>query len=373
MTATPFRQKFCSREFPKKLNSLGSLCETGETKNPEKVVCMGYWKSILKADPTAWLLEKNNPSVRYFTLTQILDRPASDAEVKDMKDTIMEAGVVPRILAKQNNDGSWETPPAFYTAKYKGTVWQLIILAELGADGGDSRVGNACEFIFANSQNEEGGFSMHSSAKAGGGRRSEVIPCLTGNMVWSLIRLGYLDDPRVQRGINWITTYQRFDDGEAEAAKGWPYDRFVMCWGKHSCHMGAVKALKALAEVPVDKRSKEVEATIKDGTEYMLKHHIFKRSHDLSKVSKPGWLRFGFPLMYQTDALEVLGILAKLGYRDERMQETVALVLSKQDAEGKWTLENTFNGRFQTNIERKGEASKWVTLNALNALKKFYS
>jgi hypothetical protein len=38
---------------------------------------------------------------------------------------------------------------------------------------------------------------MHYGAKTGGGRHSEVIPCLTGNMVWSLIRFGYMDDPRV--------------------------------------------------------------------------------------------------------------------------------------------------------------------------------
>jgi hypothetical protein len=137
--------------------------------------------------------------------------------------------------------------------------------------------------------------------------------------------------------------------------------------------MGAVKALKALAEIPADKRTDEVEDTSTNGAEHMLKHHIYKRSHDLSRVSKPGWLRFGFPLMYQTDALEILGILTKLGYKDERMQETVDLVLSKQDTQGRWTLENTFDGRFQVDIERKGELSKWITLNALKALKRFYS
>ena len=133
----------------------------------------------------------------------------------------MNVGAVPRIMARQNSDGYWETPTAFYTVKYKGTVWQLIILAELGADEKDIRVRKACEFILANSQDpESGGFSMHLSVKTGGGRRSELIPCLTGNMVWSLIKLAFLEDPRVQRGINWITTYQRFDDGEREALKG---------------------------------------------------------------------------------------------------------------------------------------------------------
>jgi len=60
-----------------------------------------------------------------------------------------------------------------------------------------------------------------------------------------------------------------------------------------------------------------------------LIHHIYKRSHDLSKKSKPGWLRLGFPLMYQTDILEILDILTRLGIKDERMQDAMELFLNK--------------------------------------------
>jgi len=334
---------------------------------------MSNWKSVLKADPTDWLLGEDNPSVRYLALTDILGVPVDDPEAMKAKDAIMETGVVPQILAKQEEGGYWDKLDKLYTAKYKGTVWQLIVIAELLADGSDERIRNACEFILENSQDREsGGFSMHRSARMGGGRHREVIPCLTGNMVWSLIRLGHPSDSRVQRGISWITTYQRFDDAIAEPHQGWPYDKATACWGTHTCHMGVVKALKALSEIPPDERSEDVNRTLLEGVEYMLIHHVHKRSHDLSKVSKPGWRRFGFPLMYQTDVLEILGILTQLGYRDERMQEAVDLVVSKQDASGRWKLANTFNGRFQVDIEEKGEPSKWITLNALRALKRYY-
>ncbi|MCJ7472919.1 MAG: terpene cyclase/mutase family protein [Actinobacteria bacterium] len=335
---------------------------------------MDDYRSILKADPINWLLEKDNPSVRYFTMRDILERPDGDPELEEARQDIMKKGPVPAILAKQKEGGYWEDPKKYYTAKYKGTVWQLLILAELGADGKDDRVKKACEFILNNSQDKEsGGFAYSASARKGGGRHSEVIPCLTGNMVWSLIRLGYLEDPRVRRGIKWITSYQRFDDGIKELPKGWPYDRLkAACLGKHTCHMGAVKALKALAEIPENKRSDEVGSAIEKGVEYILKHHIYKRSHDLDRVAKPGWLKFGFPLMYHTDALEILGILAKLGYRDERMKEAMDLLISKQDKQGRWKLENTFNGRFQIRIEQKGKPGKWITLNALKVLKNIY-
>lgn len=335
---------------------------------------MSSWKSIVNADATEWLLERSNPSVRFFTLRDILEKPEDSQEVRQAKQDIMDTGIVPAILAKQRKEGYWETPESFYTAKYKGTVWQLMILAEHGANGKNDQIRNACEFILDHSQDLESfGFSHSASIKKGGGRHSEVIPCLTGNMVWSLIRLGYLNDARVQSGIQWITAYQRFDDGATEPMKGWPYDRLkAACLGRHTCHMGAVKALKALAEIPEKKRSDDVKRTIRQGVEYLLIHHIYKRSHEVSRVAKPGWLQFGFPLMYQTDALEILGILTGLGYKDERMQEAVDVVISKQDNQGRWILEKSFNGRFQVNIEQKCKPSKWITLFALRTLKRFY-
>jgi len=335
---------------------------------------MDLWKSFLQADPTEWLLEINNPSVRFFTLRYLLEKPETNVDVETTKQQIMKSGVVPVILDKQDKGGYWEDRERFYSAKYKGTVWQLLILAELGADGNDARIRKACEFILAHSQDtESGGFAYSTSAKKGGGRHSEVIPCLTGNLIYSLIRLGYLNDSRVQRGIEWITTYQRFDDKIAETPKGWPYDRLKTgCFSRHSCHMGAVKALKALAEIPENKQTTAIRKTIEKGAEYFLIHHVFKSSHNLDRIPKPGWLKFGFPLMYQTDVLEILGILTKLGYHDQRMQEAMDILISKQDTNGRWILENTFNGRYQVNIEKKEEPSKWITLNAMQVLKRYY-
>lgn len=335
---------------------------------------MESYTSLLHADPTAWLLENDNPSVRYFTLRDLLGKPETHPDVKNAHQQIMQIGIVPAILKRQKKEGYWEQPERFYNAKYKGTVWQLMILAELGADRDDHRIKKACEFLLTYSQDpESGGFAYSSSTKKGGGRHSEVIPCLTGNLVWSLIRFGYLKDPRLQQGIDWITTYQRYDDRVTEIPTGWPYDRLKTgCFGRHSCHMGAVKTLKALAEIPEKKRTSAVKRTIQTGAEYFLLHHVFKSSHNLSRVPKPGWLKFGFPLMYQTDALEILGILTNLGYKDERMKEAVDLVVSKQNEQGKWILENTFNGRYQVRIEQKGHPSKWITLHALRVLKRFH-
>jgi hypothetical protein len=316
-----------------------------------------------------WLLEPANPGVRMRTLTDLLDRPANDPDVVSAAAAINESPPVSAILEAQESGGNWGKEKSFYTGKYRSTVWTLLVLAELGADGSDRRIRRACEFILENSlHRDSGGFSQR-GGKAGG-QASGVIPCLTGNMLWVLIRFGFLEDPRVRSTTDWVTTYQRYDDGDGEAPTGWPYDNWEICWGRHTCHMGVVKSLKAFAEIPVEARSPSIRKTIERAAEFLLIHHIFKRSHDLKRVSKPGWRKFGFPLMYQTDALEILNLLLDLGYRDNRMRETVELVRSKQTDNGRWLLENTYNPSQLVPIEEKGEPSKWITLNALKALKR---
>jgi hypothetical protein len=153
----------------------------------------------------------------------------------------------------------------------------------------------------------------------------------------------------------------RCDDGDGETPTGWPYDRWEMCWGRHTCHMGVVKALKALAEIPPERRSPAVQRTLDDGAEFMLRHHVHKRSHDLAKTSKPGWRRLSFPLMWQTDVLEILGILTNLGRAgDERAREARA----SAGTPGSLDARNTFNGRFVVDIETGAASQPRVTLQA---------
>lgn len=325
---------------------------------------------VIMADAVVdWLLSPENPAVRYATLTRLLGRSERSADVRAARAAIMRTGVVPAILEQQNADGSWGNPDSFYTAKYRGTVWQLLILAEHFADARDARVQRACEFVLRHSQDvSSGGFSVRSGKRVAGGLASEVIPCLTGNVVFSLARFGYVEDARFSRGVQWLTHYLRFDDGDSSPPADFPYLKLEPCYGRHSCFMGVVKGLKAFAELPEAKRTGNVKRTLRAGAEFMLKHHVYKSSHQLSRVAKPGWKRFGFPRMYQTDVLEVLLVLLALGYRDPRMRDAIELVRAEAGADGRFLMRDSFHGKFLVDVERQGEPSKWITLNALRAL-----
>jgi hypothetical protein len=65
-------------------------------------------------------------------------------------------------------------------------------------------------------------------------------------------------------------------------------------------------------------------------------------------------------------------VVTRLGYRgDERIQDALEVVMSKQDLDGRWVLEKT-PGNMHTNFGVRGRPSKWVTLNAMRVLKRIY-
>jgi hypothetical protein len=79
-----------------------------------------------------------------------------------------------------------------------------MFLDQLGADPADERVRRACEYVLAHTQASSGGFGA--TGRIGDGTTappSAVIHCLNGNLLRALIGFGWLDDPRVQRAIDW--------------------------------------------------------------------------------------------------------------------------------------------------------------------------
>jgi hypothetical protein len=347
------------------ISSSPSNCLSSRFPNP-CLVEMGAPTLRTNGEVIDWLLEEGEPSVRYLALRDLL-RKGEDEEVLEAKAKIMELGPVPRILAKQRPEGNWGEPKDFYqNSKYKGTIWNLILLAELWADPKDERIKAACEFVLEWSQERSsGGFAVRGS-KEHGGTKGSVICCLTSNMAFSLIRFGYGKDPRIRKALNWLTSYQRFEHSSM-APREWPY-LYQRCWHDHTCRSGAVKSLKALVEVPIADRTADMERTIEAGAEFLLSQHIFRKGPGSKEVSRPEWLSLGFPLMWNTDILEILDILTRLGYQDERMHDAISVLLSKRGPDGRWRQENRFKGRFLIAMETDGRPSKWVTLRALRVL-----
>ena len=329
---------------------------------------MSDWRNALNDDPTPWLLEPDpdNSGVRYFALRDLLGRPEDDLKVQAARAAIMTTGPVPAILDAQYPDGYWVKPGGGYSPKYRSTVWQIIFLAELGADPADERVQRGCEYVLSHSIAANGAFSALQKPVPSGS-----IPCLNGNLLYALQRLGYADDTRVQVALDWLVQAITGEGGFRYLKSGTSGPRFACSANLgQSCGWGANKAMKALIAVSPQRRMPAMQRALEVGAEFLFSRDPAVADYPYTQRVSSTWLKFGFPLTYWSDVLETTAVLVELGYGDDsRLTNGLQLILSKQDAQGRWKLENSLHGKMWADIEEKRKPSKWVTLRALRVLR----
>lgn len=326
------------------------------------------WQTKLKGDPLAWLLEPDeaNPGVRYFALRDLLNRPETDPDVVAAQEAVMTTGPVPVILNAQAPEGYWGKPGGGYSPKYQGTVWQIIFLAELGVDPTDERVRRGGEYLLSHSLATNGAFSARHKPVP-----SSALHCLNGNLLSALLRLGFAQDPRVQAALDW-QAQAITGQGQIDYYRSGTNAPGFACGVNQGqpCGWGAAKAMKALLIIPPKQRTPAIQQAIEVGAEFLLSRDPVVADYPYSERVSSSWFKFGFPLSYWSDVLEVAAVLAQLGYgHDPRLSNALDYILSKQDRQGRWRLENTLNSRMWVSIERRGRPSKWITLRALRLLK----
>jgi hypothetical protein len=324
-----------------------------------------------------WLLEPDaeNPGPRYFALSDLLDKTPDDPDVITAQQAVMNSGPVPAILANQFPEGYWVHPGAEYGPKYRGTLWQVTFLAQLGADGEDPRIRRASEYVLNHYPAPYGGISIS-------GVNSGLIHCLQGNLCAGLIDLGWLGDDCFDRALDWLArsiTGDGIEPAENRQSKlrylrsGNSGPGFLCSANGHlPCAWGAVKAMQALSKVPADRRTPAIQTAIETGLDFLFSHDPAVADYPMGWNDKPNrsWFKFGYPIGYVTDVLQNLEVLTALGYpNDPRLTNATDLLLDKRDDLGRWNMEYTYNGKTWVDIETKKQPSKWVTLRALRVLK----
>ena len=138
-----------------------------------------------------WLLEENQPSIRYLALTQLLGKPEDDPEVQSAREMIPKKGWAADILRQQNPGGWWVSGESLYRPKYLSTNWILLILSDLGLTKEDPRIAKACDLWIRRFAKDDGGFAME------GSKKSHL--CTVGNTARALVRFGYAEDRKSTR------------------------------------------------------------------------------------------------------------------------------------------------------------------------------
>jgi hypothetical protein len=332
------------------------------------------WKDQLKADPLPWLLEEESPGVRYLALRDLLEVSQDDPELRAARAAAHRNGPITAILSEMEAEGYWVDPGPGYNPKYRSTVWSVILLAQLGACmEEDERIARACAYLVEHALNPGGQFSAS-------GPPSGTADCLQGNLCWALTELG-CQDMRLDTAFDWMARSVTGEGIAPPTDQKAPVRYYAGKYGpdfacgsnnKLPCAWGAVKVMLAFGSLPAGRRTPLIEHAIARGVRFLLGSDPAQADYPAGWSSKPSssWWKFGFPVFYVTDVLQIVEALVLIGYaHDPRLENALQLIRDRQDVTGRWPLEYDYRGKTWVDFGPKKQPNKWVTLRALRALK----
>lgn len=128
----------------------------------------------------------------------------------------------------------------------------------------------------------------------------------------------------------------------------------------------------ALGKLPKERRTPVIERAIQAGADFLFSVDPATAAYPSGYSDKPSrnWWKFGFPVFYVTDLLQIVEALVSLGYGcDQRLSHALALILEKQDENGRWALDYDYTGKTWVDFGAKQQPNKWITLRALRVIK----
>ncbi len=331
------------------------------------------WMDRLNGNPLPWLLETEEVGARYLVMKELLDLPENDPDYLVARENAHQRGPIADILMQMNSDGYWAEPGPGYHPKYFSTVWSIILLAQLGASAAmDERIARACAYLLDHSLAAGGQFGIS-------GAPSATVDCLQGNLCAALLDLGYQDD-RLDIAFEWMARTVTGEGLAPATDRQAPLRYYAGNCGpnfacgannKLPCAWGGTKVMLAFSKLPKERRTPLIERAISQGIQFLLSTDPAKADYPSGYSAKPSgnWWKFGFPVFYITDILQILEALVGLGFGgDARLENALTLVLNKQDSQGRWTLDYDYAGKTWVSFGVKKQPNKWVTIRALKVL-----
>ncbi|MGI0090264.1 MAG: hypothetical protein ACREBS_01015 [Nitrososphaerales archaeon] len=305
-------------------------------------------------------MEKDQPSIRYLALTQLLGKSKEDPEVISSRKASAEIGWAAEILAKQEPGGWWVGKESLYLPKYLSTNWMLLILSDLGLSKNDPGVEKACNLWIRKFAKKDGGFAMESSKK------SHV--CTAGNMARALVKFGYVDHPKVESTFEWLAK-------NSADLGGWS------CFGSGR-NLDSWEPLSAFAVYPKEKWTRSMKIAVEKASEFFLERELHVQGDNYDP-----WYRFHYPVHYYYDLLVGLDFMTALGYgNDKRLGHAIEVLKKKRNENGSWNLDAVHPdveggmSEWYANhprqaptpfeLEKVGEPSKMITLKAMQVLER---
>jgi hypothetical protein len=317
-----------------------------------------------------WLLEPEDIGLRYLALRDLVK--ADSTELEAAKKAAHKEGPIAEVLSKMNKEGYWIKPGPGYSPKYTSTLWSVILLGQLGASiGMDERIAAASSYVLEKNLTKGGQFTINGSP-------SGTVNCLQGNMCNALLDIG-CKDKILDKAFEWMACNVTGEGVAPSINKAAQLRYYMYVCGpgfacgfndKKPCAWGAASVMLAFSKLPAEKRMPLIERAIKTGVDFLFSTDPAKADYPGGYTPKPSnnWWKFGFPVFYIMDILQITEALVRLGYsKDKRLANALKLIRDKQD-KGRWLLEHDYTGKTWCDFGPKKQPNKWVTLRALRVL-----
>lgn len=313
----------------------------------------------LDRDAVAWLLEADEPAVRYLVATEVLGVADDDPSVRALRAAIPDGPRVRLLLGGQRPDGGFGVPAY---AKWSGTHWRLIALVELAVPV-DDRIRAAAEHELAWIGSSSRLRRARAAAIAG---RFRWCGSQEGAALAVCSRIGMAGDERVAAMARALVAWQ-WPDG------GWNCD--VRPEAARSSFHESLKTMWGLFEYAEATGDRDAAAAAGRAADFFLRHRLFRSERTGEGFEK--LLRPHFPSYWHYDAPDALLRLAPMGrLGDPRAVEALDALEARRLQDGRWAAGGRHwrpPGSSGANVEvvdwgRRGP-NPFVTLNALRVLR----
>jgi len=320
---------------------------------------MNDWRKQLKYDPIPMLLSSENEAIQYLTKRDLLEE-----EVGSVK----QLWVLPeaqRILKKQQVDGSWSRPGA---QKHTAINYSLIetwrqfrFLVE------------KYEFTRENPQAEKAAEYLFTCQTVDGDIRgmlaNQYATYYTGAIMSLLIKAGYTNDSRIEKGFDWLLSIRQDDRGWTVPLITHTFDRATQYRLTSECakpiepdlskpfsHNWTGMVLRAFA---VHEKYQKSEAARVAAN--LLKSRFFKKDFYSSYQNASYWVRFEYPFWWNNlvaalDSISLIGV----SQDDEQIYQALKWLVDHQEENGLWKV--TYAKAEGKETEKIREKRLWVTL-----------
>jgi hypothetical protein len=311
-----------------------------------------------------WLLDDDEPSVKYLTLTELLDEPIDSIKARKIRAQIAKSDRVTALFSGQKSDGGFGCHPY---SKWMGAHWRLVSLIELALPEGDKRAIKAANTVldWLTSPAHKKNIRLING-------RTRRCASQEGNALAVCSRLGLGDDTRVKYLAESLISWQWPDGGwncdkDKEAHHSSFHESVIPMWGLIEYHRAT------------DHKGSLVAA--KRTVEFMLLHKLF-RSEKTGDIINPKWLELHWPHYWHYDILQGLRVLSLIGkIKEPRAGEALDIIEQKHllysrstrpglKADGYYWNKPNAKGLYMDPVDWwRGQPNKMLTLNAIRVLK----